>query len=425
MTGIVRVIEKLPRYHDNPGFFRVADYLKAQDIDPGAFAVILGGTNGKGSLGVMLESILAEAGISAGCFRSPHVYSFYERITINRQPISPDDFHASAVRVLDYFSRAGVSPTFSDVLTGIAYTHFARARCRVMLMEVGMGGLHDPVNALPRQLTLITNIGHDHSHVLGSYPLQIARRKAAIVRPGVPLITAEKKPAVLDVFREICANQDAPLMVADRTSVTGVDVGGTRFVYQGREYATALCGVQQGDNAAMAIEGIKVMRRFFNIHPDSVLQGLSKARLPWRMEVFCRNPGIIFDGSHNRESWENLADTLSAFSFRNLHIILCIQKLKNPQDFPRHMPGGEVFVYLPRCGGRFHSPGDIAQSLSPRWKATTHGGLPGAVDKALNMMSRDDLLVFAGSFGIASRVRKIIKGRLTRDKVELAYPGGI
>ena len=414
MADVIKVIEKLPRYHKCPGFFRVSRYLQDCQVETGAYTVILGGTNGKGSVGAMLEAALSGAGIQTGCFRSPHVYSFYERITRNRRPVSCGKFNRAALKVLDYFEKSGVKPTFYDVLTAAALTYFARCRPQVLLMEVGMGGLYDPVNAIPRDLTVITNIGHDHSHVLGVYPDEIALRKAAIVRPGVPLVTAGRSPRVLDIFRRKCEEEKAPFIRIDEPELLGIGYEGTTFSYRGREYSTALCGAHQGDNGALALEVLDIIADNLEIDRNVAARGLESARLPWRIEVFSREPGVIFDGSHNRESWENLRDTLVRFPHRDLHLVLCIQKLKNPGDFPREMPGRNLFVHLPRAGKRFHPPEVIRRKLPADWPVKIYPGMEQAARGALEKMDRDDLLVFAGSFGAAGKIREVMEEKVNR-----------
>jgi folylpolyglutamate synthase/dihydropteroate synthase len=145
----------------------------------------------------------------------------------------------------------------------------------------------------------------------------------------------------------------------------------------------------------------------FAIGYDSIQKGLAQARIPWRMEVAGRDPFVILDGAHNRESWENLRQTLANFPFQNLHAIVAIQKLKTPEDFPKNLPGKEVFLHLPRIPGpAFHSPQHLTQALSGfQGKIILHPDTPSALSHITPILQKDDLLLVTGTFKLAPYLR--------------------
>ena len=411
---IHKLLNKLPRFHKDPGLSRIKVFLQENKPANDTYNIIIAGTNGKGSVGAMLENILSRAGIKAGVMRSPHIYEPAERISLNNKKIDPDIF----IEILDYvnrfFNKKKEAPTLADVTTAAALVYFSKYRVpRVLLMEVGMGGRLDPVNALRKDVTVITNIGRDHTAILGEYPEGPAMAKAGIVSDEIPLFTGETNPDVLKIFRQICQSKNSPLneSMGFNPSVTGISKDGTQFKYKGKEYLAGLTGYQQAKNGALAIDIIDYMNKSgFNIGENSIKQGLKSTKLPWRMELFSETPLIYFDGAHNREGWQNLRKTLECMCYDNLNILFFTLKRKKIEDFPPDFPGKTVNLFLPYLKNmKFAKPGGI-QEKNCNFKGTMIKckGLKQAVKKTLAATGKNDITLVTGTFSLAGIVKDVM-----------------
>lgn len=408
MRKFENYLENLPRFHDRPGLSRVKKFISGNNLKIDAYTVTIGGTNGKGSVTAMIESVLNRSGIAVGSFTSPHVYEFTERLKYRGLPIEKELLRKLVNYTRTWFEDEGENPTFSDVLTCCALLYFTRyVRPRVLLLEVGMGGLLDPVNAVAPSLSAITNVGHDHVDVLGPYPEGVARAKAGIIKPGVCLITGEKNPRVLNIFKDTCEKKKSPLVVTFRTKLKDIGFTGTTFEYEKKTYTTGLPGFKQAENAAVAIEIFKIMKQNFPLKKEEILMGLKEAKLRWRMEIYSDQPVVILDSSHNREGWQNLEKTLRYFPHHNLHLIFFVLKTKNPADFPRKFSGENVFLRLPRVeSDKFYSPEELESAITPfDGEKIVHPDLKTAYKKTVATLRDRDAAVFCGSFKLAEKIR--------------------
>jgi dihydrofolate synthase / folylpolyglutamate synthase len=419
MENVELFLDSLPRYCNNPGLFRIGNFLKKNKIKLPGFSVIIGGTNGKGSVSIMLEKALEKANLKVGVMRSPHVYRLGERIVFDGNPIDEEILAEILDFIQDHFERENENPIFADVITAAAFLYFGKyVQPEVLLLEVGIGGDLDPVNAADRDISVITNVGHDHSNVLGKYPEGIARAKAGIVKPGVPLVTGEKNPAVLEIFKEICRRENASLIFAPDAKLKEIGLGGTVSIRGKREITVAMPGLCQAGNSSIALSVIDLMKRSFSISDEAVEMGFREARLPWRMEIVRERPGIIFDGSHNLEGWRNLAQTLKYFKSSIYQVVLFIQKMKNPADFSIAFRDENVILHLPQVKEKnFHHPDEIEKALDGfRGKIIKYSSLEKATESVMEKISIGGTAVFTGSFKIAGHVKRIVEAQRAESR---------
>src|SRR5690606_17548217 len=195
-----------------------------------------GGTNGKGSVSATIASVLRVAGHRTGLYTSPHLCTFRERIQVDGRPLSEDAL-VDAARELWPLIRIE-EPSFFEATTAIAFLAFARAGVEVAAIEVGLGGRLDSTNVIVPDVAVITNIARDHAEWLGETIEEIAAEKAGIIKPGVPMVTAERGPRALDVFRSRAAEVGAPMAVLEPDAIRDVRVGadGTRLVLATRAW---------------------------------------------------------------------------------------------------------------------------------------------------------------------------------------------
>ena len=266
---------------------------------------LIAGTNGKGSTGVCLESILRAARHDVGFMPKPHLISYTERIELNGRPISEEDFAstlASLVPVLDEIAAEMGPATEFEMLTVLALDYLA-PQIDILVCEVGLGGRLDATNALDLGVAVITNVDLDHQKYLGNTIADIAREKAAIIKPGDRVVTGCRGQA-LEIVQARAAAVGAPVWrLGEEIKVESRPLGwdGHRMHVSGpgfdhRDLRLALVGDYQPDNAALAVASAHLLD---DVDGDVVRSGLAAARWPGRLQVIGQAPRIILDGGHN------------------------------------------------------------------------------------------------------------------------------
>ena len=247
-----------------PGLARVRELLhRLGDPQDGLQFVHIAGTNGKGSTAAMLASILRAAGYTTGLFTSPYLERFAERMQVNGVPVPDAEFAAVCEALQPCIAAMDDPPTEFELVTAAAMLWFRRRGCDVVVLEVGLGGRLDATNVIAAPAcAVITNIGLDHTEILGDTLEQIAREKAGILKPGTRAVSYPQTPEVRAVLHEICAQRGIPLTEADAAAIVpltdGVD--GQTFTYRGAEYTLPLLGAHQLRNAAVALETVTALR---------------------------------------------------------------------------------------------------------------------------------------------------------------------
>ena len=307
-------------------------------------SVQIAGTNGKGSTAVMLDAICRAAGIRAGLFTSPHLISITERISINGEQISRDEFARltsevkTAAEELLKQRRLETLPTFFEHLTAVALLAFCEAKVDVAILETGLGGRLDSTTAAGAEIVAITPIAMDHEEYLGDTLAKIAAEKAAIIRPEVTAVVAWQLPEALEVILEQCERcRIEPRLIPDISTIfskSSPHQPGApnsqilpRATEDGRicvalrttqrrfeEVRLGLRGRHQVTNAAVAVALAEALReRGFEISSDAVKCGIETATHPGRLEFWQGPPSILFDGAHNPAAARALRDFLNEF----------------------------------------------------------------------------------------------------------------
>ncbi|HEY5705367.1 MAG TPA: folylpolyglutamate synthase/dihydrofolate synthase family protein [Terrimicrobiaceae bacterium] len=248
------------------------------------------GTNGKGSVCAILDAILRASGRRTGLYTSPHLVDFRERIRVNGEKIPPRAIANGLTTIREVSARWSHSPTFFEITTALALGHFARERCELVVLETGMGGALDATNAIVPLVSVITPIALDHTRWLGGTLAEIAREKAGIIKPGVPVVSAWQEP-------------EAATVLVQRAAAAGssMDFIEARFEPVG----IALRGAHQKQNSALAIAALRAAG--IEASDDSIREGLRNVRWPGRFQVV--DERIILDGCHNPHAAAQLVVT--------------------------------------------------------------------------------------------------------------------
>jgi dihydrofolate synthase / folylpolyglutamate synthase len=373
------------------------------------------GTSGKGSVTAMVHSILCEAGFKTGCFFSPHITTELERIRLGNKFISPGDFADILEELKPYLTRCALEsrygvPSFFEMILAMSFLYFKKNKCQYVVLEVGVGGEYDPTNLIKNcEVAVITNVGIDHKDLLGGTKGSIARDKAGIIKSGCRFVTTEKSPAVIKIFREIAKDRGATAVsvVGSGLSIIKSNLSGTSFEYGGKKYDLALLGEHQALNAVLAIEALK------GIVDDSAIAylGLSKVRMPSRLEIVQENPLVIVDGAHNPDKMASTVNFVKRLKNRKLNLLTTLAGNKEAAHiFDKVMPLADK-VFLTRFLDHKRQGADL-KKLSAAAAKFTKKKMEifidpwQALDKALAETGKDDVLLLTGSFFLTGELRK-------------------
>lgn len=332
------------------------------------------GTNGKGSTCAMLASVLRSAGYKTGLYTSPYIFRFNERMQINGMPISDGALCALVEEIQPLADSMEDVPTEFELVTAIGLTWFSREKCDIVVCEVGMGGEFDATNVIPPpEVAVFTNIGLDHTAVLGRTVEKIAATKAGIIKPGCNAVLYPSTPSVQAVIEGRCREQHVPLEAVRFSGMQCVsdDLDGQVFDLPPRKgLRLPLLGGHQLRNAATALTAADVLRqRGWHIPEDAVRQGLAAVTWPGRFQVVRRHPTVILDGGHNPQCMEALAGAIREYlpgqsvtvltgvlgdkDFAQMydHIApLAARFIAITPDNPRALPAPQLAAYLNRYG---------------------------------------------------------------------------
>ncbi len=281
-------------------------------------SIHIAGTNGKGSTSAMIASILIESGFSVGLFTSPHLVSFTERIRINNRQIAESDVIRLASDIRKSIGGMDLRPTFFEFVTAMAFQYFAVQNVDWAVIETGMGGRLDATNILRPDISVITNVSRDHCEFLGAGIQDITREKAGIIKPGTPVITASRTPAVVRLLSDIARSRGAGIHVYGRDfkgSLLHMDRGHIAFDYSGyadyRNLSMPLTGRYQLYNACTAIRACEILGRKTRRTADiRIRAGLQSVKLEGRLEMVSQSPPVFLDSAHNPEAANSLAASI-------------------------------------------------------------------------------------------------------------------
>ena len=279
-------------------------------------AIHVGGTSGKGSTATFLANILSEAGYRVGLFTKPHLASVRERFVINREPVSP----AQMMALLGKMERGmDHKPTWFELTTALAFQYFADEQVDFGVIEVGLGGSLDATNVIQPVLSMLTNVGLDHTDVLGDTVEQIAADKAGIIKQGRPALSGVTQPIVREIIEQRARQMSAPLQLVERdfrsTNVLlGMEGGGFDFEAENLflpGLSIQMPGKHQVSNATLAVAAaIRLRQEGFWIPTDAIRTGLAQTQVPGRMEIIQNSPAFVLDGAHSPPKMSAFAEGL-------------------------------------------------------------------------------------------------------------------
>lgn len=392
--------------------------------------VHVAGTNGKGSVAAMMESVLRAAGIRTAFYTSPHLVDFNERFRLCGQPVGDDELARlleDVEQAADAASRKhGLRPaTFFEISTALAFEYFARAGAELAVIETGMGGTWDSTNVVIPLVSVITRIGMDHMEYLGHTLEAIAAEKSGIIKPGVPVVFGampEEASAVL--LRRAKEAGASALAAAGYASVRRMKQGldGQRLKIETLQTAyppvlLPLLGDHQLENTATAVAALETLagRLGTELAADAVRHGLEKTFWPARCQILSREPPVMLDGAHNESGAAALAQTLKGLrEKRPLRMIVSFLADKDMDGFLRHFErqAEHAWAVQLHCD-RARPVEDIMAALQRHHIPCESRLLPDALAEARTWaVENRGMVCIAGSLYLAGEVLKLEQGRL-------------
>lgn len=316
----VEYLQSLQLFGAKPGLERTLQLTECAGRPQDRLRFVhVAGTNGKGSTCAMLEAIYRAGGLRVGLYTSPHLVSFRERIQVNREFIGEENVVRLTAELREWARSlpADDHPTFFEMVTVMALCFFAEQRCDLVIFETGLGGRLDATNVVTPLASVITNVQFDHEKWLGPTLADIAREKAGIIKPRVPVVTAAEEPA-LAVIAKTAQDNDAALHLVTPRDASALGELNLR-------------GEHQRLNAALAAKTVEVLAPHIAVRPEVVQAALKAVEWPARLQVVSRGSQIIvLDGAHNPAGVQALADTLQReFSRKPICLILGVLEDKN------------------------------------------------------------------------------------------------
>lgn len=377
----------------------------------------IAGTNGKGSVAAMLSTILHAAGYRVGRYTSPHLERFNERICIDNVPISDEDVIAAYERVA-HVRHLDRQPTFFEFATAMALYEFRRNSVDWAVIETGMGGRLDATNVLVPELSIITNISLEHKKYLGHTIAAIAREKAGIVKPQVPLVTGVRQPSARQIVLEQARKNQAPVFLMGPDFHCRRQGSGT-FAYYGiaqtfRKLKLTLAGDHQIANAALTLAACEVLTQTAGLALPSkmITHALAATTWPGRLEIVRHHPEVILDGAHNLMAARALARHLRAcYAGRRITMVVGILDDKPSEAILKDLASAckRMVVTQPKI-----DRANSAERLSLMAKdfladVITIDDVAQAVRYALDTANEDDVICIAGSLYVVGEAQTALR----------------
>lgn len=388
------------------------------------------GTNGKGSTSAMIASILRAEDYRVGLFTSPHLERFTERIKVDDCEIEEQKVAELGSRIRSLVEKMAkyeepLYLRFFDIVTAMALLHFHESGVDIGVLEVGIGGKLDATNVVNADVSVITNVGLEHEEFLGTTLLEIADKKAGIIKPGGILVTATRENSVYDLLKDRCKQVGSKIFrvnghisykkLSSSIDVQRLDISGIQHRYTDLEIP--LLGEHQLRNAATAVGAIEALNlQGVCTSPQSIANGLSYVKWEGRLEVVQRNPMVVVDAAKDQKAAKALSKALkSEFNYDKMIIVVSISQDKNiPQMISNLSKVGDLFIVTNHgVMGRAADPSVIAEELNKNGRPYyVIPNVEEAIERAIENASSEDLICVTGSVFLVGKVRNLLHENL-------------
>ena len=371
--NIIQAIKKLGNPHQNFKSIHIA------------------GTNGKGSTSHLLASVLQEAGYKTGLYTSPHLKDFRERIRINGEMIKQESVIQFITDNKDWFSHIGMS--FFEMTVALAFHHFAKEKVDIAIIEVGLGGRLDSTNIIQPELSIITNIGLDHTELLGVSIEKIAREKGGIIKPSTPILIGRKQHQTEAIFDEIAQDNHSKLYYAENCDIE-----------------SDLKGDYQNENKNTAYTAIKILRtQAWNILDKHIENGFKNVQkntsLLARWMTLGQSPSIICDTGHNVDGVKLIVEQIKKTNYNELHIVFGVVNDKSIDGILKLLPKKAQYYFcqaqIPRA---MHVDLLFTKAQEHQLTGNCFKSVANAFKSARSVAKENDLIFIGGSTFVVAEI---------------------
>ncbi len=415
----IKKINSLNKFGSRLGLERVRRLLNMIGNPQDSLKFVhVAGTNGKGSVCFMLSSVLKESGCKTGTFISPHIEDLRERIQINGELISKNKI-CEILEYLEVYLNNSIFEsdpiTEFELTTIIAFKYFKDENCDIVVLETGMGGRLDATNVIKKPLcSVITTISLDHTKILGSTVLEIAREKFGIIKPNSTVVLGlNQNGEIYELAKDICKKRKSKFLIAKKINFIKESIPGEMiFKYKDSKLFLPLYGEYQKDNVAIVLSVIDVLNDEFVISNESVVKGLSKVSIPCRMEIINNSPLIILDSAHNVGGVEALKNFIEKkLTNKNVIGIVGVFADKDVEGMFKTLSGSFSKVITIKSDSSRAMPLQDITSIAKKYNNSVYAykSTLQAVLETIEFISKDDVLIVFGSFSIMKECKKIIK----------------
>jgi dihydrofolate synthase/folylpolyglutamate synthase len=357
-------------------------------------SIHVAGTNGKGSTSHMLASVLQEAGYKVGLYTSPHLKDFRERIKINGKEVSKQFVIGFVKRNKQFFESNSLS--FFEMTVGMAFDYFSKQKVDIAVVEVGLGGRLDSTNIITPEVSVITNIGIDHTQFLGNTLEAIAFEKGGVIKQNIPVVIGETQNKTKSVFEKLANKNNSKIVFADKEMNQG--------------YKSDLIGSYQVKNIKAAIQTIKeLQQKGFKISESNIKKGLlnvvKNTSLMGRWQVLSTKPKVVCDTGHNKEGLNYVINQLLKETYKSLHIVFGVV---NDKDL------NSIIGLLPKNATYYFCKPSIPRGLDAKelkvffnnfgLKGEAYNSVNEAYKTAFKNATKNDLIFIGGSTFIVAEI---------------------
>ncbi len=392
-------------------------------------SILVSGTNGKGSVCAILHSALTKAGYRVGLYTSPHLFDLRERIKVNNRIINRGEFAGLIEEIKESIKYAKTEDaplyenlTYFEILTAVCFLYFSKKRVDLAIIEVGLGGRFDATNVAYPLISVITSIGYDHTHLFGKSITKIAREKAGVIKESTFTISAPQKKEAMGVIKATACKRGSELFTVNediKYKCCKVNFHQTIFDYQDKyksykNIELSLIGEHQAQNGAVSMAVIEMLKRqfYFRLEEPSIREGFQKVNWPGRFDILAKNPCIIADSAHNKDSARMLKRTLVGLIGKERidSLILGFSSDKDIKGIGSILcPCAENVIFTKSYSPRATSPISLSKLLSKKCSRSFIAQKPeSALSTARRLTPKKGIILITGSLFLVSDVMKIL-----------------
>ncbi|MEB3004080.1 folylpolyglutamate synthase/dihydrofolate synthase family protein [Capnocytophaga sp. G2] len=353
----------------------------------------IAGTNGKGSSSHAIASVLQEAGYKVGLYTSPHLKDFRERIKINGENIPQEAVTRFVKDNKDFMEGENLS--FFEVTVGMAFDYFSQQKVDIAVIEVGLGGRLDSTNIITPIVSLITNIGKDHTEILGNTLPEIAKEKAGIIKPYIPVVISEYHKETAPVFEQIAKERKAPIYFANTLETS---------------YTMDLKGDYQSKNIKGILQTLRILQeKGWHITEENIQQGLThivrNTHLMGRWQVLGDTPKVVCDTAHNADGFTEIFSQLEKEKYATLHMVIGFVKEKDLEAILPLFPKNAVYYFcMPKIDRGLNA--DILQKKAKTYNliGEAFSTVRAAFEQACKEAAKEDFIYVGGSTFVVAEI---------------------